>query len=95
VVLRAGARGAAVRRLQAALGIRVDGAFGPQTHDAVVAFQRRHDLSPDGVVGAKTWAKLAKAHDAKPPAQPTVAPSLRGIWHAIADLLARLFGGKT
>jgi peptidoglycan hydrolase-like protein with peptidoglycan-binding domain len=36
----------------------LDGIFGPGTHDAVVTFQRRNGLSPDGVVGEKTWTKL-------------------------------------
>lgn len=33
---------------------RADGYFGPQTHDATVAFQRRHRLYPDGIVGPRT-----------------------------------------
>ncbi|MCU0909266.1 MAG: N-acetylmuramidase domain-containing protein [Rhodobacteraceae bacterium] len=92
VVLRSGARGAAVRRLQEALGIRVDGAFGPQTHDAVVAFQQRHNLPMDGVVGARTWAKLQQVNEAKPPAQPTVPPAGALIRHII-EALVRLFTG--
>jgi GH25 family lysozyme M1 (1,4-beta-N-acetylmuramidase) len=36
----------------------VDGIFGTGTHNAVVAFQRRHRLLADGVVGPKTWAAL-------------------------------------
>lgn len=43
-----------VRAIQAALGIRVDGAFGPKTREAVIAFQRRHGLAADGIVGPVT-----------------------------------------
>jgi len=56
--LRRGDTGPAVRDLQAALGITVDGAFGPATDTAVRAFQRRHQMLPDGVVGPQTWAAL-------------------------------------
>ncbi|RMD61453.1 peptidoglycan-binding protein [Candidatus Parcubacteria bacterium] len=37
----------------------VDGIFGPQTRKAVVEFQKRHRLQPDGVIGRKTWPRLA------------------------------------
>lgn len=51
-------RNEAVRVLQAALGLAVDGAFGPKTLAAVVAYQRRHQLSPDGIVGPATWTQI-------------------------------------
>ena len=51
-------RGAAVARLQRALGIAADGVFGPGTEDAVKAFQRAHGLTGDGVVGPATWQAL-------------------------------------
>ncbi len=56
--LRRGDTGEDVRVLQAALGITADGQFGPKTDDRVRAFQRRHELLPDGVVGPLTWAAL-------------------------------------
>jgi hypothetical protein len=59
VVLRVGARGSEVRALQRALGIIEDGAFGPATRDALIAFQEKNGLVADGVAGAKTWAALA------------------------------------
>jgi hypothetical protein len=39
----------------------VDGRFGPGTWRAVRAFQRRHGLGVDGVVGPKTWTALVQA----------------------------------
>ncbi len=77
VVLRVGDRGASVERLQAALGISADGAFGPETLAAVRAFQRAEGLDVDGIVGAKTWAALSTAAAFQPPpAQETPADAL-------------------
>jgi len=72
VVLRVGARGPAVAELQRALGVADDGAFGPETLDAVRAFQRAEGLAVDGVVGARTWAALESgARPVAPPPQET------------------------
>lgn len=56
--LTLGARGADVRYLQKRLKITVDGIFGAGTLKAVVKFQKAHGLTPDGVVGPRTWAAL-------------------------------------
>ena len=59
-----GDSGAAVRWLQRALrrtpdpAIVIDGVFGPQVTAAVKAFQSGAGLTPDGVVGPKTWNAL-------------------------------------
>ena len=45
----------AVRRLQQAIGIPVDGLFGPGTEAALRIFQSQHGLVPDGIAGPKTW----------------------------------------
>ena len=57
-VLKIGSRGADVRSLQSALSLYVDGIFGPLTEEAVKKFQSEHGFSPDGIVGAKTWAAI-------------------------------------
>lgn len=44
--------------LQNKLGVNPTGPFGPMTHAAVVAFQRKHKLLADGIVGPLTWSKL-------------------------------------
>jgi cell wall-associated NlpC family hydrolase len=44
--------------VQRAVGVAIDGVFGPQTRGAVVAFQRSHGLTADGVVGPQTLAAL-------------------------------------
>ena len=61
-VLRLGASGLPVRRLQSrmsAVGLDtggVDGRFGATTEQAVKQLQQRSELGVDGVVGTKTWA---------------------------------------
>lgn len=57
-VIRRGSRGEAVVLMQGILGLTADGIFGPATEAAVTAFQRKHELLPDGVVGKATWAAL-------------------------------------
>lgn len=66
-VLRQGSHGAWVLDLQnqlTRLGYtlgRQDGAFGSRTLAAVVAFQADNHLTPDGIVGDRTWAALEAA----------------------------------
>jgi lysozyme len=63
-VLKNGATGEAVKRLQRALSAAghattADGNFGPATGRAVRAFQAAHSLQADGVVGPATWRALS------------------------------------
>ncbi len=58
IVLTAGSEGRQVQLLQAALGIKVDGIFGPETEEAVRRFQASHGLSVDGIAGPQTNAAL-------------------------------------
>ena len=80
-VLRIGMRGDAVRRLQRAVGVPDDGAFGPVTAAALRDFQRATGLTVDGIAGARTWAALEAKRGAEPKAQPTntVVPLLCGL----------------
>jgi murein L,D-transpeptidase YcbB/YkuD len=41
--------------------IKPDGDFGPRTKEAVIAFQKAHALTPDGVIGHDTAAALKQA----------------------------------
>ncbi len=64
-VLRLGAQGPRVRRLQEDLNARgaalaVDGLYGPLTERAVRQFQARNGLAVDGVVGPRTQAALGR-----------------------------------
>lgn len=38
--------------------VTIDGEFGTKTDTAVRTFQKKHGLTVDGIVGAKTWKKL-------------------------------------
>ncbi len=62
-MIREGDRGVWVEYLQLALfrlgyEVAVDGVFGPATKRAVLALQGANGLSPDGIVGARTWSVL-------------------------------------
>lgn len=67
--VRRGDRGDSVYYIQELLGVinrfnsavpavEVDGIFGPDTRDAVYAFQSAYGLTVDGIVGALTWEQL-------------------------------------
>lgn len=59
-LLLAGSVGADVQWLQWALGLKTDGKYGPVTYRAVLAYQRKRYLDPDGKAGPRTVASLAK-----------------------------------
>jgi peptidoglycan hydrolase-like protein with peptidoglycan-binding domain len=49
-----------VKSAQQALGVQVDGVFGPETENAIRHFQAAHRLHVDGIVGPQTWGALGK-----------------------------------
>jgi peptidoglycan hydrolase-like protein with peptidoglycan-binding domain len=59
ITLRSGSEGRQVRLLQQALGINVDGVYGPETEGAVRRFQASRGLKVDGVLGPDTSRALA------------------------------------
>lgn len=63
-VLKEGDKGPEVEKVQQELDqhgehVATDGDFGPATQQAVVDFQRKDGLTPDGIVGQQTEAALA------------------------------------
>jgi hypothetical protein len=65
-----------IKEIQKALGVDPIGNFGPKTEDAVKAFQKKHGLTADGIVGESTLVKLGlKAPAASTAAKPAVATS--------------------
>ena len=56
--LRRGSKGAAVKSMQAKLGLKADGDFGPGTEAALKKWQSANGLTADGIAGPKTLAKL-------------------------------------
>lgn len=81
MLVRTGSKGSQVLAVQKELkaaGINpgpLDGDFGPKTRAAVMAYQRKHHLAVDGVVGSKTWNALT--HDSFKPgaSKPKPAPT--------------------
>ena len=75
--LRRGSTGPDVRRLQQLLTSAgfspgaIDGIFGARTEAAVIAFQTSKGLTPDGIVGVRTWTALGVNCGVTPPPTPT------------------------
>jgi len=66
-VLKKGAKGADVKKLQEQLNkagakppLKTDGSFGDKTVKALSEFQKKNKLRPDGAAGPKTMATLQK-----------------------------------
>jgi peptidoglycan hydrolase-like protein with peptidoglycan-binding domain len=57
-LLRKGLQGEPVRRLQAKLGIGVDGIFGDATEQALRKYQEQSGLAVDGIAGPDTFAHM-------------------------------------
>ena len=68
--LARGAMGDAVKEIQKALGIQVDGFFGAKTEQAVKEFQAAQSLEADGIVGPRTRAKIIPAEKKEVAASP-------------------------
>lgn len=68
VTVKSGSSGPAVKAVQSQVDARlpnhlaIDGAFGPQTTDAVEGFQQPIGLTVDGIVGQQTWNRLVNGY---------------------------------
>jgi peptidoglycan hydrolase-like protein with peptidoglycan-binding domain len=58
MVFKKGSRGNEVKQIQVALGLKADGIFGVKTETAVIEFQKKNGLYPDGIVGKNTLNAL-------------------------------------
>lgn len=66
----------------------VDGDFGSETLNSVKAFQKANGLTADGVIGAKTWAKLQEEG-------PPKKYSVHGLTKEQAEEIVKLYPGCT
>lgn len=95
LVLKQGNTGETVRTVQRKLKNwgyykgAVDGIFGSQTKSAVIYFQRKNKLTPDGIVGKKTLAALGINAGTT-----NNQPGSNGYSEADVQLLARLIYGE-
>lgn len=84
MLLRKGDNNDNVKLLQQKLGIDPIGNFGPKTEEAVKAFQTKHGLTADGIVGDGTWAKIMNEGSVAPtpapqPVTSSPAPQVAGL----------------
>jgi peptidoglycan hydrolase-like protein with peptidoglycan-binding domain len=56
--VKKGSKGSTVKALQEKLGLSADGAFGPGTEQALMAWQSENGLVADGIAGPATLQKL-------------------------------------
>lgn len=76
-----------VKALQAALHVKVDGIFGPETEAAIRRYQRELKLHVDGIAGPETWGALGYKNKAElyPPADAVTRQDLEeGKPHTVA-----------
>jgi len=74
MLLKKGSKGREVIELQQALGIEASGQFDAETQRAVTAYQKKHHLMVDGVVGPQTLAAIREGHVTTDHAERVYAP---------------------
>ena len=75
MLLKKGDNNENVKLMQEKLGISPAVTnFGPKTEEAVKAFQTKHGLTPDGVVGPKTWEMIMGSSVPTPAPAAPIAP---------------------
>lgn len=88
-VLHQGARGKAVKYLQAVLRLPVSGTYGARSVAAVKAFQIKRGITPaDGVVRPATWSALIAHAKTHPPVLADVPATPAG-WATTSDVWAK------
>lgn len=91
-ISRIGSRGQEVRNIQTRLKSWgyyigwIDGIYGAYTQKAVISFQKKHGLTPDGIAGPATLAKIGL-----PTGQTTSSSSTS---NSNLNLLARVINGE-
>jgi hypothetical protein len=93
--LQQGSRNDQVKLLQRLLNKRKvvapalaeDGAFGPKTRAAVVAFQTVQRLPADGIVGSQTWGRLGIKFDITHNVRLFAQPTNVSCWSAAATMI--------
>ena len=83
-------KGEPVKRIQAAVGVKVDGYYGPDTANAVAAFQKKRGLAADKIVGPDTWAAINGGKS-----KPAPKPKVPGPGHAFPLPNGHYFGPKS
>ena len=88
---RRGSSGTEVRNIQTRLinwgylNSTADGIYGSKTEEAVKKFQRKNGLTPDGIAGPATLAKIGL---------PTSSSSTTSSYNSNVNLLARVINGE-
>ena len=96
-VVRQGSRGETVKTIQQKLKRwgyykgSVDGIYGSGTRAAVIAFQKKNGLTPDGIVGNKTLAALGISTSSS---SSSTSSGSGGYSSSDVNLLARLIYGE-
>jgi peptidoglycan hydrolase-like protein with peptidoglycan-binding domain len=86
ITINSESQGRQVELVQQALGIGVDGIYGPQTEAAVRSFQAAHGLTVDGIVGPETSAAMRSGSRA-------VAASTSGVRSDAVEISSEGEGG--
>ena len=75
MLLKNGSKGEDVKKLQEKLGTGADGSFGPGTEKLVKEWQSKNGLTPDGIIGDASWAKLFGSETSQTVTNVVIPPS--------------------